>query len=327
VIMMIAEMGFAVNPFALLIFLVFPVSLYRVLFSCNFLVTSALLRWGLWLWLLARYNCSIGYLARIADNTMVVEVMSTQHSAHRTPPAEPVTLTRTIACDICHAVYSPAQDHIYLVQAPISALETAFMSMCHFCFRCRRPSCPACWDHVHGVCASCVQEMRLPFREELSPLRGAFFPPMRHAQEARVTVATAPLISIEPGQFQSADHNAIEKATTGPMKVITAASDSAPQKQNSSLQSNSALHSSVSSPQPDVDIDQVKTIPERSRSRSKRIERVITLLLLVVLLVVVALITTASLSTSANMFIATMLHIDIRAELAYLWQIINHLFS
>ncbi len=250
--------------------------------------------------------------------------MSTQHSAHRTPPAEPVTLTRSIACDICHAVYAPAQDHLYLVQAPAGALETAFMSMCHFCFRCRRPSCPACWDQVHGVCASCVQEMHLPFREELSPLRGAFFPPTRRAQEERVTIATAPLVCIEPGRFQSANQNAIEKAATGPMKAI---SNEVPQRQSSSSQSPSGEFSTVTSSQPDRDIDQVKTKPERGRGRGKRLEQVVTLILLVVLLLVVALITTASLSTSVNTFIATMFHIDIRAELAYLWQIISHVFS
>ncbi len=250
-----------------------------------------------------------GSLIKCFLNAMVVESMSTQHFSHR-PAAESATVTRSIVCDICHAV------------------ETAFMSMCHFCFRCRRPSCPACWDHVHGVCASCVQEMRLPFREELSPLRGTFFPPMRQAQETRVTITTAPLTCIEPGQFQSDDHNAIEKATTGPMKVVSVAADSSvSQQQNTSSQSHPANRRPVSSSQPDLDIDQVKTTPDPIKSRGKRIEYVVTIVLLVVLLIVVVLMMAASLSASANTFIATILHIDIRAELAYLWQIITHLFS
>jgi hypothetical protein len=260
-------------------------------------------------------------------NAMVVEAMSTQQSAHRMPPAEPVARTRTIACDICHAVYSPAQDHIYLIQAPASALEAAFMSMCHFCFRCRRPSCPACWDYVHGVCASCVQEMRLPFREELSPLSGTFFPPMRHAQETRVIATPTPLTCIEAGLFQSIDHSTIEKATTGPMKAVTATDSSESQQQAVPARPHPVDHQPVPLSQSDLDIDQVKTIPERSQPRGKRIERVVTAILLVVLLLVVVLVVIASLSGRANAFIATILHIDIRAELAYLWQIITHLFS
>jgi hypothetical protein len=242
--------------------------------------------------------------------------MSTQQFSNRTPPAESATLTRSIMCHTCHAVYSPAQDHLYLNQAPSSSLEAAFMSMCHFCFRCRRPSCPACWDHVHGVCAACVQEMRLPFREELSPLRGTFFPPMRHAQETRIHTSTTPLDCIQPGQFD--DRHPIENASTGPVKIVTAILPQSPPIPSE--------HYPASSTQPDPDIDKLKTTPDRSK-RGKHIERVVTIVFLVVLLIVVALMITASLSVSANTFIATVLHIDIRAELAYLWQIITHLFS
>jgi hypothetical protein len=109
----------------------------------------------------------------------------------------------TIECQICQAVYAPAEEYRYLAQAPQVALESAFMSMCHFCFRCRRPACPQCWDHVHGVCGECSQEANLPFRSQAAPLRGVLFPSTRQEQLRRKQAENLRLLCINPGRFQT----------------------------------------------------------------------------------------------------------------------------
>ena len=78
-------------------------------------------------------------------------------------PSAPLPIEGTISCSICQAVYAPARLHSYLLQAPPIALESAFLGMCHFCFRCRRPSCPNCWDAIRAVCGQCTAKLTFPF--------------------------------------------------------------------------------------------------------------------------------------------------------------------
>src|SRR5947209_4333605 len=109
-----------------------------------------------------------------------------------------------ITCTICDAGYGPSPAHQSLLQAPPTVLEAAFMSMCHFCFRCRRPVCPACWDAVHGVCGACVQEARLPFRVEAAPLNVVFPPsPVHQLHPAEEHTTSQLLVCVRPGRFQA----------------------------------------------------------------------------------------------------------------------------
>ncbi len=109
--------------------------------------------------------------------------------------------TRTMACPVCKALYTPAPAHQQLVLAPHIVLESAFMSMCHFCFRCRRAACPDCWDAVHGVCGACVAEAQLPFRMQVKPLSNAM-PPLPQQQQVVETIHAAPvLVCIQHGHF------------------------------------------------------------------------------------------------------------------------------
>ena len=121
----------------------------------------------------------------------------------------------TITCSICQATYAPKQEFEYLLHAPPMALESAFMSMCHFCFRCRRPACPSCWDYVHGVCGSCTLEARLPFRSRVDPLHGVSSPPVRQIQFKRKR--SARLICIRSGRFQ----NTISTDSTKTVRIKT----------------------------------------------------------------------------------------------------------
>src|SRR6059058_1901617 len=85
-----------------------------------------------------------------------------------------------IVCIICDALFAPSPR-----EQPTSAiaLESAFLSVCHFCFRCRRPACPQCWDHVHAICGACVKETGLMFRTPASVLSDPLFAPVRQQLE------------------------------------------------------------------------------------------------------------------------------------------------
>src|ERR1017187_5924932 len=102
---------------------------------------------------------------------------------------------RTMACVVCKAVYTPAPAHQQLVMAPHIVLESAFMSMCHFCFRCRRTACPDCWDAVHSVCGACVKEAHLPFRTQVKPLSNIMPSlPQQPQAVAKEAADTAPVL-------------------------------------------------------------------------------------------------------------------------------------
>lgn len=127
---------------------------------------------------------------------------------------------RDVVCKICQAVYVPAQTHRQLARSPYAVIESAFMSMCHFCFRCRQPACPSCWDDVHGVCGACALEAQLPFRSSVPPLGGMVIPPVQHLPLVRVRTVTPPLVCVRPGRFQRAPLP-IEAQTTLFMPTIS----------------------------------------------------------------------------------------------------------
>ena len=132
----------------------------------------------------------------------------------------PAVKSFTVTCKICDACYSPAPARADLLQVGPDALEAAFMSMCHFCFRCRRPACPGCWDEVHRVCAECVQEAHLAFRADVPPLQGTVFPaPITASCIGQAAIgsdtAIAPLlICVRPGRFQHGSPPAVPSDQT-----------------------------------------------------------------------------------------------------------------
>src|SRR5215472_9296804 len=135
--------------------------------------------------------------------------MSTHHSdssdyTMRSPARRRDKTGPEVICKICEAVYVPSQTHRRLARSPQTVVESAFLGMCHFCFRCRRPACPSCWDDVHEVCGACTLEAKLPFRSSAPPLEGTTSPANDQPQGARVRILTSPLICIRPGRFQSA---------------------------------------------------------------------------------------------------------------------------
>jgi hypothetical protein len=245
----------------------------------------------------------------------------------------------TITCVICQAVYAPSRLHAYLLQVPPIALESAFMSMCHFCFRCRRPSCPNCWDDVHAVCGQCTRETHVPFRVETPPFAGTShlsapsnFPIDDHS-------IPPSLVPVQPGRFQ--------ETLPSPMNTASAHASQTPftVKSPGTSVASSPIDIDAIETRPDrtgsLDIDTISTRPDRGeslhrdkiktrpahfRSGQQRFIRILiaSILLLIVLLLLI--IVASLLLTNVNLSIYKLLHIDIRAELTSLWHFIRSLF-
>ena len=250
--------------------------------------------------------------------------------------AKNVCSIHSITCDICDAAYMPSQSRQDLLQASPSVLESTFMSMCHYCFRCRRPACPACWDTMYGVCGACVQEAHLPFRSSASPLKGILFPPsdstlshISHMKQSSMNIPVAPLlVCIRPGRFQQRtgtyeSAKAVEIAPATPSKryqpdYIKEQQVTAVRKPQPSIVLRSDEIAAPAQEPDDVLIHTGATI-------FKTIERVLNVILLSVLLFVLLLIVLAELSAGANEQIMQLFQVDIRSEMAYLLYVMQQL--
>lgn len=233
----------------------------------------------------------------------------------------PHALTRAAVCVVCKAVYAPSPSYEYLLQAPSVALESAFMSICRFCFRCRRPACPACWDDVHGVCGACSLETGLPFRSNSLPLNGALPQFLSHQTfSVRTEPAAVPLFCVQPGRFHEPDPPSVaNRAPTLRKSDIAAMIDEVPTQVPVARKLAKVAYQT--SP---FDIDVVETRPEVPKRMIIWGEQVLTLFAFIIILTITLLILLAVLSDKANAMIASMLHVDIRAEIEYLWRLIGH---
>jgi hypothetical protein len=227
------------------------------------------------------------------------DIMSIHHPDSSDQPVRKVA-GRAVMCKICQAIYVPARTHVQLARSPQSVVESAFMSMCHFCFRCRRPACPGCWDDVHGVCGACVVDAQLSFRSSVPPLDGVMFPPTNHVRVARVHTLTPPLVCVQPGRFQDAPLP-IETQTTLYMQAIS--------------------DQPIYDPRVHSEKHALNVI-----SRQDKFERIATEIVSLIVLLIIIVIASALFSPSVNDGIAHFLHVDIRAEIAYLLHLIQHLF-
>lgn len=243
----------------------------------------------------------------------MVATMPFMHKSNSSVQSSTVSSAQgTIACTICSARYAPIQAHAYLSQSPHLALESAFMSMCHFCFRCRHPACPLCWDDVHGLCGACVQDVHLLFRQEAEPLplnSQLLVPTSSRPQQHHAR--SFPLVCIQPGRFQ-ADSVSVE-ASAEPVKDTVL--DVQEQQEAHKLPTQNVVVP--------TDVSQNKNIV----SIARRIERIMTFVLGLILFIIAVLIVVASFSSQANVVIMRLLHVDIRMEIEYLLQLIQQLYS
>ena len=241
---------------------------------------------------------------------------------------------REAICKICQAVYVPSRTQRRLASSPQAVLESTFMSMCHFCFRCRRPACPSCWDEVHGVCGACALEAQLAFRSSAPPLDGVIFPPIQHLPLARVRAGTPPLVCVQPGSFQRAPLPIEAQSTLYLQTVPDQSLDDAGKRD---LSPQTSVSSPKPQPQATDDIADVATRPEKRDGdheatshkvarRRGRLEHPATQILLVIVLLAFFLMGIALLFPSVNDALTQVLHVDIRAGIAYLLALIQHLF-
>ncbi len=267
----------------------------------------------------------------------------------------------TITCVICQAAYAPSRLHTYLLQAPPIVLESAFMSMCHFCFRCRRPSCPHCWDNVHGVCGQCAQETQVPFRVETPPLEGTSHSFLRSRLLTNDYSTPPSLVSVQSGRFQESLPSFNTPSPARPNHYHSSnLQPPVPVRSTGTIVASSPVDVDKIKTRPNQneapDIDSIQTRPERKGSpdidsiqtypgndgslnignhktrppypatRKKKPLRLFTIFLLSLALLIVVIIVTSLLLTDANQLVYNVLHIDIRAEITSLWSFLRGLF-
>lgn len=241
----------------------------------------------------------------------------------------------SITCVICGAVYAPAPLQRPFLHYAENALEAAFMSACHFCFRCRRPSCPQCWDEVHGICGACVSELYLPFRCPPAPLPGMLYPPVLQSVPAQKTdTEQSLLILVYPGRFGAQPAPVADPAVAVPPVAMSAPREMShtPHSGPASVKIRQAGTFTLKRMDDGVvmDVPKMKESalqkPAKSR-RMGRLEGIVTWLLFCLLLMLVALIVLAECLPGVNDLVLRYLHIDIRGEIAYLARIVQQMFT
>ncbi len=245
----------------------------------------------------------------------MTENMSAQHP-EQTDRSSSAQRRGTMTCIVCKAVYAPPQWNKNLWQAPSAALESAFISMCHFCFRCRRPSCPNCWDGVHCVCGACIQDTGLSFRLESPPLSGTRSVSSQ-IQSTTIQPVLTPLICIRPGHLPGATPS-IDLLPTRPERT----SKKAVRRQRESLKA--AKQESLISPSSSLATHHPVEKHRRSRRNNRRVRHLLTLFFLLIFVITFLIVINKNVSSNVNESIAKALLVDIRVRIAYLWQLIGH---
>lgn len=266
--------------------------------------------------------------AQAVQSRQTVDVPVSPSSIRRALPET----NDSITCVICDAVYAPAPLQKPFLHYAGNALEAAFMTTCHFCFRCRRPACPQCWDGVHGICGACVSEVDLPFRSPSPTLPGVLYPPVSQQQPAR-KAETGLLILVYPGRFF---------AITGPAPVtdpVVAVRPPANDLPDLHVQEEHTREASVEAKEAgtfateDMDDEVAEnsekedTAPRKQTRKMGRLEGTVTWLLFSLLFIIVAIIVLAGFLPRVNELVLRFVHIDIRAEIAYVVHIVQQMFK
>jgi hypothetical protein len=260
-------------------------------------------------------------------------------------PSSTSSTEGTITCIICQAVYAPSRLHTYLLQAPPIALESAFMSMCHFCFRCRRPSCPNCWDAVHAICGQCTRDTHVPFRVDTPSFEGTSHL-STHANFPMDDQSTPPsLVPVQPGRFpeplpsrtpfpvsvQSAGTSVIsfpidiDDITTRPDRngdEVATRPDQGKVLDIDAIETRPDHSGSLQS----LQIGKIQTHPGQISNGKQHLIRILLAFTLLIAFLLLAIIVASLLSANVNLSIYKLLHIDIHAEITAMWHFLHSLF-
>jgi len=247
----------------------------------------------------------------------------------------------TVSCALCDAVYAPSPQQEPFLQYTQRSLEATFMSMCHFCFRCRRAACPQCWDDVHGVCGACVQEAGLPFRVEASPLDGLAFPPTAQTSsplQPQQQQSASLFAVVRSGRFSIGTHARTDQTRpdldTGLVvqPVVTQAiTPDNPVRESEQNETTVAIPPKT----PLLEVEDLKDTRKQEKmsrittkaKKASRLELALTWVMLVIVLVLVGVIALAEFIPAVNTLVMRVTHIDIHTEIAYLVRIVQQLFK
>ena len=122
------------------------------------------------------------------DSSMIRGDVQSLIQTENDPLASVATL-KIVACPICRAVYIPSSRQSTATLASLTLLETAFLAVCHFCFRCQRPACPQCWNSTHQLCSCCCEEAHLSPRLSTPCFEGLIFSPQVASQAVSLSFA------------------------------------------------------------------------------------------------------------------------------------------
>jgi hypothetical protein len=261
--------------------------------------------------------------------------VSKQPSLHE--PGLKVEANMTVTCAICDAVYAPSPQQVPFLQYTQGALEATFMSVCHFCFRCRRAACPQCWDDVHGVCGACVQDARLPFRTAATPLDDLTFPPtpQQSSHQSQQQQAASLFAPIHNGRFSTKTAARPDTVTDPAVQPVVAQAITFDNHVRESEQYHTPAAIAAAIPIKTL----IPEVPQDTRKQEKkppiateakktsRLELVFTWIVLVIVLLLVVVIALAEFIPAVNALVAHGTHIDIHAEIAYLVSIVRQLFK
>jgi hypothetical protein len=249
----------------------------------------------------------------------------------------------TITCPLCAAQFMPEPAHAYLNSVNADALDAAFQSICHVCFRCHRSACPQCWDNVHRVCGACVLQAGLVFRSEVTPLAGLLFPPLQQTFSSGKQMSATPFVCIQPGRFEVDRSSSSGTDTPAAIPSLNgkenSVADYLPSGETRAAQAPQPLVIRHSRPyetspegprrfdaqQADEDVDDELAMGLFARIL-RAIERVVTILLFLVLLAIIVAIVLAEASRTMNAWFERLLHVDIRAEVAYLMTLVRQIY-
>jgi hypothetical protein len=209
------------------------------------------------------------------------------------------------------------------------------------------------------VCGDCVREAHLSFRSEAAPLDGLLFRPLQQQGHGQQEVAAALLACVKPGRFLQAEAQALpaptEPARTTSDRVPAHAPDLRAEAED--VQRRTTLILAVPEiPQRVAETEKIASTPGAKADTENKaiaqtgkasaeededegeevrphaavgvlrvIERVLIIVALDLLLAIIALVIVAQTSDSANTLILQVLHVDIRAEVAYLVHLVQQL--
>lgn len=228
---------------------------------------------------------------------------------------------RSVTCSICAARYAVVGS--WQAWEPLTTMqrEHLLLNNSRFCYRCRRPACPDCWNKTYALCAACVHETGLVLQAPVQNMawgedsqeglvcigEGRY-----HREWANKTSSTHPRVkrirSTSGGELDE-DVARVHERTTQP-PAFKASTIPARRKKKPG----------------EVALDEIATLPGRQpRQYPGWMRKAIFSVGLILLALFVGGIIAAMLSIEVNTFVWHTLHIDVRGCMTTVWNWLQHL--